>query len=120
MLGEIYLHEPNTQACEAFAEDRDWAGSPFWMLNLLKYAPDGGNAKHGAYVRGGGEGFPGGSLQKQFGVRVQYASTRAFRTLIGGTDWDAVGIAEYPSRDHFLSMGACPAYRELHGGREGG
>ncbi len=90
------------------------------MLNLLKYAPDGGKDTHGAYAQGGGSTFPGGSLKAQFGLRFTYASRKTFQTLIGETDWDAVALVEYPSRDHFLSMGGSSAFQELHTGREAG
>ena len=59
-------------------------------------------------------------LKAQFGLRFMYASRKTFQTLIGETDWDAVALVEYPSRDHFFSMGGSSAFQVLHAGREAG
>ena len=90
------------------------------MLNLLKYAPDGGKAQHDAYVAGGGNTFPGGSLGRQFGLRIAYSARRTYGSLIGASDWDSVAIVAYPSRDHFLTMGGNADYIRLHEGRKAG
>ena len=90
------------------------------MINLLKYAPDDGKAKHDAYVAGGGNDFPGGSLGRRFGLRVTYSARRTFRSLIGQTAWDSVAIVAYPSRDHFLTMRGNADYIRLHEGRKAG
>lgn len=71
-------------------------------------------------VPGCGDGFPGGSLGRQYGLRVIYSARRTDRTLIGSPEWDGVGIVAYPSRDHFLTMGANADYIALHEGRKAG
>ena len=113
-----------TQAAPAqavdFVTDAAFAAGPVWMLNLLRYAPDHGKEKHDAYVEGGGNNFPGGSLGQQYGLRVVYSARRTYRTLIGSPHWDAVAIVAYPSRDHFLTMGAHADYIALHEGRKAG
>lgn len=126
-LGDVetaFVGPHHTQATDSQAEglvsDERLRGKSVWMLNLLKYEPDGGKARHDAYVESGGNDFPGGNLGRQYGVRLAYPSRRAFRTLIGETDWDSVAIATYPSPDHFLSMGANTDFIRLHEGRETG
>jgi uncharacterized protein (DUF1330 family) len=113
--------QASTDSAEAFVSDNDFAGNkPVWMLNLLKYASDGGKRRHDAYVAGGGNDFPGGSLGRQFGLRVVYSARRTFESLIGATDWDTVAIVSYPSRNHFLTMGGNEHYIEIHEGRKAG
>ena len=86
------------------------------MLNLLKYT-GGDSAQHDAYVAAGGQSFPGGSLGRQFGLRVAYSARATFPTLIGDIDWDSVAMVAYPSVHHFLTMGAHPDYIRIHRGR---
>ena len=99
------------ERARAFVKDDRLAADAgrVWLLNLLKYAPGGGKENYDAQDQG--------ALRTHFGRRVKYASTRTFQSLVGAPDWDAVEIVEYPSRDHFLSMGAAPEFRKLHGGR---
>ena len=105
---------------EGLVSDDRFRDGAVWMLNLLKYAPDGGKERHEAYTAGGGNSFPGGSLGRQFGLRVVYSARQTFASLIGSTDWDSVAIVAYPSRDHFLTMGSNPDYIALHEGRKAG
>lgn len=118
-VGPHHTQATQTQA-EGLVSDERLRGQPVWMLNLMKYEPDGGKERHDAYVEGGGNDFPGGNLGRQYGVRLAYPPRRAFPTLIGSTDWDSVAIAIYPSPDHFLSMGANTDFIELHEGRKTG
>ncbi|MCZ6888202.1 MAG: hypothetical protein O7H39_06875 [Gammaproteobacteria bacterium] len=118
-VGDHPTQASSEQAADLVSDER-FRDTPVWMLNLLKYAPDGGKQKHDAYAAGGGNDFPGGSLGRQFGLRVVYSARRTFASLIGSTDWDSVAMVGYPSRDHFLSMGANPNYIALHEGRKAG
>lgn len=92
-------------------------GQPVWMLNLLRYAAGDGKRLHDNYVAAGGQSFPGGSLGRQFGLRVVYSARATFDTLIGDVNWDSVAIVQYPSVHHFLTMGANEHYIHAHQGR---
>lgn len=118
-VGEHPAQATPTQAQE-FVADEAFSEDSVWMLNLLRYAPGGGKDKHDAYVEGGGNSFPGGSLGRQYGLRVVYSARRTYRTLIGSPSWDSAAIVSYPDRDHFLTMSANADYIALHEGRKAG
>ncbi len=121
LIGAHHTKMGPARAVDFIRDDRFTpATGRVWMLNLLQYAPEGGKDVYRAYTQGLGDSFPGGSLMAQFGLRVTYAARRTFQSLIGDINWDAVALVEYPSRDHFLSMGGSPAFQELHRGREAG
>ncbi len=96
---------------------------PIIMLNLLKFR------EIAAYPEGRGEAAMSGRAayeryKQAFTVTVGAVSQaevlfegpceQVFIGLAGTpeTDWDAVLLVRYPSRQHFLSMMATPAYRE--------
>ncbi len=107
-------------AASALLDDPGFGhNSPVYMLNLLQYAGAAGKAKHDAYIAGGNN-LTGGSLGRQFGLRVIYSAQKTGPTLIGDGRWHSVGIASYPSLHHFFSMGADPQYIDLHAGRRDG
>lgn len=80
------------------------------MLNLRRCSPEGGKDNYDAYVVGGGNDFPGGSLGRQFGLRVVYSARKTYRSLIGSTDLDCFASASYPNSE----------YIALHEGRKAG
>ena len=49
-----------------------------------------------------------------------YSSQRIFKSLVGESDFDRMMLIQYPSRDHYLSMGAYPSYVAAHPYREQG
>lgn len=112
--------QASVESAREFVGDARLDQGPVWMLNLMKYAPGVGKSAHDGYVAGGGDNFPGGSLGRQFGLRVVYSARRTGRSLIGATDWDSIAIVSYPSRDYFLTMGANADYIALHEGRKAG
>jgi uncharacterized protein (DUF1330 family) len=70
---------------------------PIHMLNMLRFNADGGRDKYRQY------GEHTAPLLAKVGGKVIYQSqTRA--TVIGGEEWDAIFIVEYPSRQAFLDM----------------
>eukprot|EP00929_Paragymnodinium_shiwhaense_P065926 TRINITY_DN33029_c0_g1_i1.p1 TRINITY_DN33029_c0_g1~~TRINITY_DN33029_c0_g1_i1.p1 ORF type:complete len:350 (-),score=35.10 TRINITY_DN33029_c0_g1_i1:150-1121(-) len=79
---------------------------PLWHLNLLKFTAQGGRETYGEYAKamGGKNG-----VLSLFGGRSTL-SAQCYKSLIGDTDFEQAIIAEYPTRDHFLSMGASEEY----------
>ncbi len=116
-IGEHHTQMSVARAVSLLEDPQFDHAKPVYMLNLLQYAGATGKSRHDAYVAGGGNSFPGGSLGRQFGLRVVYSARQTFASLIGTDDWDSVALVSYPSIHHFLSMGAHPAYIKLHEGR---
>lgn len=80
-------------------------GGPVVMLNLMRYLPDGGREKYGAYV----EHFRHTSAKH--GAEVLYAGDGSTALVAeAGQDWDAVLLVRYPSRQAFSDMVRDPAY----------
>jgi len=76
---------------------------PLVMLNMLRFAPDGG---HEEYARYGAAAMP---FLVQAGASVTYRGD-VMATVIGGEEWDETILVEYPSVQAFLNMVADPAY----------
>ena len=76
---------------------------PILMLNLLRFAPDGGAE---AYARYGAAAAP---FLEKAGASIRYLGQVA-GTFIGGEDWDEVILVEYPSKAAFLAMSGDPDY----------
>lgn len=76
---------------------------PVVMLNLLKFRPKGGAEAYARYS----------SLARPFlekaGASLRYLGDVA-TTLIGGEEWDAAVLVEYPSKEAFLEMTDDPDY----------
>jgi uncharacterized protein (DUF1330 family) len=98
---------------------------PVWMVNLIRFKDqaDGIDAEDGIT---GAEAYAryGAGVQEHLasvGGRVVLAA-QPTESVIGPEDgeWDAVFVAEYPSRQAFLEMTSDPAYLEVHGHREAG
>jgi uncharacterized protein (DUF1330 family) len=70
---------------------------PIHMLNMLRFNADGGREKYRQY------GKHTAPLLAKVGAKV-ISRSEARATLIGGEDWDAVLVVEYPSRMAFLDM----------------
>jgi len=78
---------------------------PVHMLNLLRFKAEGGREKYREYAK---HNAP--LLAKVGGKAISRSEARA--TLIGGEDWDAVLIVEYPSRKAFLDMVLSDDFKE--------
>jgi uncharacterized protein (DUF1330 family) len=91
--------EPNEKQLAtllATAADND---GPVVMINLLKFTPDG----VASYQRYGKEAMP---FLKEVGATVLYAG-EASHVVAGDIDrpwWDAIVVAQYPSRDAFIAL----------------
>ncbi|MGE5282301.1 MAG: DUF1330 domain-containing protein [Chloroflexota bacterium] len=97
--------ELNEQAMTAFAE-RAGDGLPVVMLNLLAFAPEGGQERYGEY----GEAVA--PLLEKVGARIVFAGAPA-SPLIGGEEWDLVALVEYPDRQAFLDMVGSAEYQAI-------
>lgn len=82
-------------------------GGPVVMLNLLRFAPDGGRASYDAYV----EHFR--RTSGRFGAEVLYLGDGSTALVAeDGQAWDAVLVVRYPSRQAFSDMVRDPVYQE--------
>lgn len=90
---------------KAFATDTEWAGKPFWMLNVLKLK---GGGKHSAAAKGyfqyADEMFR--DVLPKFGGKVIFSGPA--RTVVGLQGYDSVVIVEYPSPEAFFRMASDP------------
>lgn len=96
---------PHRGRVAALLKDPEWAGKPFWMLNIvmLKGGHDPkGEGKYAEYLRAQAEHEKDRRL-----VMKGYA-----RTVIGATDYHLVTIVEYPSPAAFVAMGQTDAYAQ--------
>jgi uncharacterized protein (DUF1330 family) len=99
-VSETYIHPSPEQVARLREMKLD---GPVIMLNLLRFAPDGGAEE---YARYGAEASP--FLQRS-GATVRYLGDVA-ATIIGGEDWDQIILVEYPSIQKFLEMSGDPEY----------
>ena len=75
------------------------------MLNLLRFAPEGGQASYMSYVS------ENSAVWDRYGAEVLYAGA-GHPALVAdpGQEWDAVAIVRYPTRQAFLEMVRDPEY----------
>ena len=76
---------------------------PIVMLNLLKFAADGGRETYQTY------GKAAAPFLQQSGADIRYLG-EAQATVIGDEDWDEVILVEYPTVKAFLDMTGNPDY----------
>lgn len=82
-------------------------GGPVVMLNLLRFRPDGGRERYGAYV----EHFR--RTAATHGAEVLYVGDGSTALVAEpGQAWDCVLLVRYPSRQAFSDMVRDPAYGE--------
>ncbi|MET0559848.1 MAG: DUF1330 domain-containing protein [Solirubrobacterales bacterium] len=79
---------------------------PVTMLNLLRFAPEGGRERYAEY------GAAVAPLLERAGGRVAYAGTAA-PPLLGDDSWDLVLLIEYPTRQAFLDMVGSAEYEAI-------
>ena len=78
---------------------------PIHMLNLLRYAEDGGRKSYVEYSK---HTLP---LIEKRGGKVVYRG-QGRKTVIGGETWDDILIVEYPSKDVFIEMVTSEEYQK--------
>ena len=79
---------------------------PVVMLNLLAFNPDGGAERYAKYTAAVTP------LLEGVGGRIVFAGA-AGPALIGDGRWDAVALAEYPTRQAFMDMVTSPEYEAI-------
>ncbi len=95
---------PTGEQMKAFAELQD--EGPIFMINLLKFKPDGGEESYRTYQRKFVE------IMMPKGVELIYQG-RAVMSVIGEEDWDEAIVVKYPSKDAFIEMSMNPEYQEI-------
>jgi uncharacterized protein (DUF1330 family) len=98
--------DPTPETFGAFMKED--AGEPVYMLNLLRYKPDGGRDRYREY------GAAAAPFFAAVGGEMVYAGDCS--TVMVGPDahrWDAMLIARYPSRAAFAEMVANPEYQKV-------
>lgn len=83
------------------------------MLNMLKFAPDGGQASFMKYAAAVGP------LLEKHGAKSIYAGL-ARAKLIGTQEWDMIALVEWKSRQDFADMIYSPEYQAISHLREDG
>ena len=83
-------------------------GGAVVMLNLLRFAPEGGRASYGEYSR---RILP--FLEKVGAEVLYYGDTSTVLVAPESHRWDAVLVVRYPSREAFSRMVADPEYQEI-------
>jgi uncharacterized protein (DUF1330 family) len=84
-------------------------GGPVVMLNLLRFAPEGGRESYAKYAAALRESY----LDK-YGAEVIYAGQGSTAIVAEpGQAWDAVLLVRYPSRAAFSRMVADPDYQQF-------
>ena len=80
-------------------------GGPVVMLNLLRFAPDGGRERYAAYL----EHFR--RTAQPHGAEVLYVGEGSTALVAeAGQQWDAVLLVRYPDRQAFSDLVRDPAY----------
>ena len=117
-----------------FATDPAQGSGQVWMLNLVQFSPeplphtggvtpeqhDSGEAAYAHYGQLTSASAEDDGPLIQHAGRAMYSSQRIFKSLVGESDFDRMMLIQYPSRDHYLSMGAYPSYVAAHPYREQG
>ncbi|AQA03262.1 hypothetical protein BVC93_13480 [Mycobacterium sp. MS1601] len=91
-------------AVQKFLAEDD--GGPVVMLNLVKFEPDGGEAKYLSYL----EKFETSGVKERYNVEVVYGGAGSAPLAADGRIWDMVALVRYPSRRHFAEMIVDPDY----------
>lgn len=79
---------------------------PIYMVNLLKFKPDGGEDLYKKY------GETCAAIFERIGLKLMLRTKSAPLTVIGGEKWDEVLIARYPSISAFIEMNRDKEYQE--------
>ncbi len=98
--------DPTGQDLKRFLQEDD--GNPIVMLNLLRFAPDGGRESYNSYAQAI---LP--HLEKVGGEVVYFGDTSTPLVAPPGSEWDAVLLVRYPSRQAFSDMVADPEYQQI-------
>jgi uncharacterized protein (DUF1330 family) len=98
--------DPTGSDLKQFLAEDD--GDPVTMLNLLRFKPDGGRESYTKYSKAI---LP--FLEQVGGTVVYYGETATALVAPAGSEWDAVLLVRYPSRQAFSAMVADPEYQQI-------
>lgn len=98
--------DPTGHDLKRFLAEDD--GGPVTMLNLLRFKLDGGRESYNKYSRAI---IP--FLDEVGGEVVYYGNTATALVAPQGSEWDAVLLVRYPSRQAFSRMVADPEYQQI-------
>ena len=104
---ELNAMGPTPEQMQAFMALPD---KPVIMLNLLKFDDAAAYQRYGVEV---------GKILKTIGAELFFSGQCAM-TMIGGAEWDAVGMVRYPNAKALLAMAQSEEYQAIHHYREGG
>ncbi len=99
-MSDTYIH-PSADQIAALRE-LNLQGTIF-MLNLLRFAPDGGRDTYRRY------GEAAAPFIAASGAQVTYLGD-VHATVIGGEPWDEIILVQYPSVQAFFDMTSQPDY----------
>jgi len=99
--------DPTGTQIKAFAT-ADLRG-PVVMVNLLRFAPDGGRASYGRYLAATAP------FLAQVGGEVVFQGPARAVVIGEEGEWDSVLLVRYPSKDAFLAMLRNPDYQAVTG-----
>ena len=99
-MAETFINPSTEQIRALVAAELD---GPLVMVNLLRFAPDGGAERYRAY------GAAAAPFLNEYGATVRFLGT-GLATVIGGEEWDEVILVEYPSKQAFFDMISDPDY----------
>jgi uncharacterized protein (DUF1330 family) len=96
--------DPTPETFGAFFKEDP--GGPVYMLNLLRYKPEGGRERYAEY------GAAAQPFLEGVGGEIVYAG-ECSTLLVGpdGHDWDTMIVVRYPSRGAFGEMVGNPDYQ---------
>ena len=106
--------DPTSDQARAFGSTTD-RPDPVFMLNLLRFAEDGGAESYARYAAATGEHLA------RVGGEIVWAGA-CDDALIGpdAREWDVAAVVRYPSRAAFLDMVRDPGYQQVVGHRSAG
>jgi uncharacterized protein (DUF1330 family) len=83
-------------------------GGPVYLVNLLRFKPDGGRELYAQYLEAADRFAP------HFGAELVYVGD-ADSPLIGAAEqgWDRVLVSKYPSRQAFADLIRSPEYQAI-------
>jgi uncharacterized protein (DUF1330 family) len=99
-VSETYIHPSPEQIAALQSMKLD---GPLVMLNLLRFAPDGGEEEYARY------GAAAAPFLRRSDANVRYLGNVA-ATVIGAEEWDRIILVEYPSVQAFFEMIGNPEY----------
>ncbi|WP_372790055.1 DUF1330 domain-containing protein [Paraconexibacter sp.] len=104
--------DPTGEQVSAFAERDD--DMPVFMLNLLRFKPDGGAESYATYAAATAP-----HLRRVGGEIVWSGACDTALIGPGEPEWDVAAVVRYPSRARFLEMVGDPEYQAITHHRTG-